>query len=35
MSFGSLRGDKWSVVGGVILLAALLFGGPLLKHVDD
>ena len=35
MPFGSLRGDKWSVAGGVILLAALLFGGPLLKYVDD
>ena len=35
MPFGSFRGDKWSVVGGVILLAALLFGGPLLEQVDD
>ena len=35
MPFGSFRGDKWSVAGGVILLAALLFGGPLLKYVDD
>lgn len=35
MPFGSFRGDKWSVAGGVILLAAFLFGGPLLKYVDD
>ena len=33
--FGPFRGDKWSVAGGVISLAALLFGGPLLKQVDD